>query len=357
MDKKKDADKTAMSEAAKALSEKGASQGGKTRAERMTPEERQEASRRAAEARWGASVQVATHEGDLQIGDQRIACAVLEDGTRVINQGTLLATLGRNTRPKTSDAGPVVFAANLRPFISPELEEGLRDTVVYRTHTGARSVGYRAELLPAICEVYLDARAEEKLFYNQQRAARAAEILLRGLARVGIIALVDEATGYQEVRARRELQRILEAYVQAELRPWTKMFPDEFFKEIYRLQGWEYKPGTAKRTPYVGHLVNRYIYEQLPPGVLDKLRTLNPRNAHGNRTRRFHQYLTADTGNPHLDKQIASVTMLMRVSNSKREFEDLFERAFPPIQPRLALVMLDEDEDEDEGHGTASSAS
>jgi len=63
--------------------------------------------------------------------------------------------------------------------------------------------------------------------------------LIRGLARVGIIALVDEATGYQEVRARQELQRILEAYVQAELRPWIKTFPDEFFKEIYRLQGWE----------------------------------------------------------------------------------------------------------------------
>jgi hypothetical protein len=84
--------------------------------------------------------------------------------------------------------------------------------------------------------------------------------------------------GFQEVRARRELQRILQAYVQAELRPWIKMFPDEFFEEIYGLEGWEYRPGTSKRTPYVGKLVNRYVYEQLPPGVLDNLRRPEPKD-------------------------------------------------------------------------------
>lgn len=125
--------------------------------------------------------------------------------------------------------------------------------------------------------MYLDARAAGKLNTKQQSVAAAAEVLARGLARVGIIALVDEATGYQEVRARDELRRILEKYVQAEFRPWLKTFPDDFFREIYRLQGWEYKPGTSKRIPYVGKLVNKYVYEQLPDGVLDELCRLNPR--------------------------------------------------------------------------------
>lgn len=115
-----------------------------------------------------------------------------------------------------------------------------------------------------VCEVYLDARTEGVLLHNQRVAAQAAEVLIRGLARVGIIALVDEATGYQEVRARQELQKILEAYVAAEFRPWVKTFPDEFFRQIYRLQGWEFRPGTSKRTPMVGKLIKHYIYEQLP---------------------------------------------------------------------------------------------
>lgn len=202
-----------------------------------------------------------------------------------------------------------------------------------------RSAGYRAEILPMVCEVYLDARHERVLLHNQHATARASELLIRGLARVGIIALVDEATGYQEVRARHELQKILEAYVQAEFRPWVQTFPDEFFRQIYRLQGWEFRPGTSKRTPHVGKLIKHYIYEQLPSGVLEELERMNPKNANGHRPRKHHQHLTATTGNVHLDRQISTVTTLMKIARSRGEFEELFDRAFPPPQPRLPLVI------------------
>jgi hypothetical protein len=286
---------------------------------------------------------VATHSGTLKIGDREINCAVLEDGTRVVSQATLLTALGRARRAKHAAGGAVLFASNLVPFVSPALEESLRDAIQYTMPSGGKAVGYRAELLPAVCEVYLDASHAGKLLASQEPALRAAEILLRGLARVGVTALVDEATGYQEVRARHELQKILEAYVQAELRPWVRAFPDEFFREIYRLQGWDYKAGTSKRTPYVGKLVNRYVYEQLPAGVLDELRRANPKNERGHRPRKHHQHLTADTGNTHLDRQISTVTTLMRISDNKHQFETLFERAFPPIAPRLPLIIEEVD--------------
>jgi P63C domain len=326
-----------------ALSRLGASKGGRARAERLTPEARSAAAREAAEARWGKSVMDATHEGELIIGDKRLECAVLEGPVRVISQGTVLAVLGRaptmGRREITEGRPPFLSAANLRPFVSSELAQ-LYEPIQYRLPgTGARSVGYRAEILPMVCEVYLDARNEGVLLHNQHTAARAAETLIRGLARVGIIALVDEATGYQEVRARQELQRILEAYVQAEFRPWVRMFPDDFFREIYRLQGWAFRPGTSKRTPYVGKLIKHYIYEQLPNGVLKELEKINPANNKGRRPRKHHQHLTADTGNVHLDKQISTVTTLMRIARNQREFEDLFDRAFPPSQGRLPLII------------------
>jgi hypothetical protein len=40
----------------------------------------------------------------------------------------------------------------------------------------------------------------------------------------------------------------------------------------------------------------------------------------------------------HLDRQISTVTTLMRVARDKNEFEDLFARAFSP-QMRLPLVI------------------
>lgn len=323
------------------LAKLGASKGGKARASKLSADERSESARRAAEARWGTSVAVATHFGELIIGDRMIECAVLEDGTRVVNQGTVLQALNRapsmGRREITEGRAPFISAGNLRPFISKELDD-LSTPIEYRVPgSKLKHVGYPAEILPMVCEVYLDARAEGVLVPNQRATAEAAEILVRGLARVGIIALVDEATGYQEVRARKELQKILEAYVEAEFRPWVKTFPDEFFQEIYRLQGWDYRPGTSKRTPYVGKLINHYIYAQLPGGVLEELQKLNPTVAKGRRARKHHQHLTADTGNPHLDKQISTVTTLMRIASDLNEFEELFARAFPPPQPRLPL--------------------
>lgn len=314
-------------------------QGGRNRAERLTPEQRREIARRAAESRWGTAFLTATHTGEILIGDRVIACAVLEDGTRVINQSTLLATLGRTPRAKTKGLGPVLLAANLQPYISPKLAAELNAPIPYKQPNGLRAMGYRADLLPQVCEVYLEARSDGALTPTQEPAATAAEILVRGLARVGIVALIDEATGYQEVRARQELQLILEAYVQAELRPWVKTFPDEFFRQIYRLQGWEYRPGTSRRTPHVGKLVNKYVYEQLPDGVLDELRRRNPRTENGNRQHKHFQFLTGSTGHPHLDRQISTVTTLMRIAQSKAEFKELFDRAFPPPQERLPIPL------------------
>ncbi|SRR6266568_5173439 len=114
----------------------------------------------------------------------------------------------------------------------------------------------------------------------------------------------------------------------AEFRPWVKRFPDTFFSEIYRLQGWEYRPGQSRRNPQVGKWINKYVYEQLPEGVLEELQRVNPVTEKGWRAHKHHQHLTADTGNVHLDRQITSVTTLMRIATSKEEFDLLFERAF-----------------------------
>lgn len=323
-----------------------ASLGGRRRAEALTRTERSEIARQAALARWGDNAVEALTDGALQIGDREIRCAVLVDGRRVLSQQTVLQTLGRARSAKGRTGGqsglpPFLAATNLQPFISDELRAML-EAIPYRPRTGGKAYGYRAEILPMVCDVYLEARP--KLTTTQKPIADICERLVRGLAKIGIIALVDEATGYQEVRARDELQRILEYYVQPELRTWTKTFPDEFFEGIYRLQGWEYRPGTAKRTPYVGKLINKYIYEQLPPGVLEKLREQNPVTESGRRRHKHFQYLTGETGNQHLDRQISTVTTLFRIARNGAEFEDLFERAFPPPQQRLPLQFPTDDD-------------
>ena len=331
-----------------------AAKGGAARALSLTAEKRREIARKAAAGRWGSDLPRALNDGQLQIAGRIINCAVLETGKRLLTQDTFLTAIGRSARPKAGtgitlvDGLPSFLAAdNLKEFITDEIRESTTP-IVFWALNGRRTYGYDALLLPMVCEVYLKARDQKKLAKTQVHIAGVCDLLMRGFARVGIIALVDEATGYQEQRAKDELNRILEKYIAPELRPYMPMFPPEFFKQIYRLHGWELKDGPSKTQGprYIGKFINKYIYEPLPPGVLPELRRKNPVNEKGQRRYRYVQLLTQDTGVPALDKQVSNVTMLMRISDNKEEYEYNFDKAYAMYhQARLPLIVEVEGED------------
>jgi hypothetical protein len=210
------------------------------------------------------------------------------------------------------------------------------------------ALGYRAEMLPEICRVFVQARAAGKLAKSQERVAAACEALLAGFATVGIIALVDEATGFQADRTKDELERILSAYVSPELLPWTRRFGEPFYEQVFRLEGWDYKPPQVKRPKHLAWLTDELIYKKLPEGVRDKLRAQNPPNEKGRRKFKNHQFLTNEIGEPHLQSQIIAVTTLMRASRDKKEFKRLFAHAFPKKTQQLALPNIETDDDESE---------
>lgn len=295
----------------------------------------------------------------IKIADTEIPCVVLEDGTRILSEhGVTYAMKSRSGAAKRRkkvelEEGraplPVFMASSkLEPFISDELRIGLLNPIRYRI--GRRiAQGYPAVLLPQICDVWLSARDAGVLSGQQLKKCKQAEILMRGLAHIGIIALVDEATGYQYIRPKEELQIILRAYISEELLPWTSRFPLEFYKEMFRLWGWQWDPiDYKKRGPrgprYAGKLTNILIYDKLPPGVLDELKKLSPPNEKWQRKNKLHQRLTEDIGNRHLEKQVAVVTTLMRISPNRRLFKRSFERAFPVGHQQIEMGFMEDAE-------------
>lgn len=319
------------------VKEQWASKGGRARAAKMSSEERSAVARKAALARWQGhrvpavvpGVPEATHMGELQIAGTTLVAAVLRDKTRVLTQETFLQAIGRAAKAKGGTGGlvgvpPFLSASNLQPYVTEELQRNAQP-IPFKIPGGSRAWGYRAELLPEVCEAYLQARDDGALSPGQAHIVRACDVLMRGLARVGIVALVDEATGYAGDREAKDLQLLLDAYVGEEFRPYTKQFPEEFFREIYRLYDWQW--GGRHRPQYLGKLINQLVYEQLPPGVLAALRSKNPRSEDtGHRPRRFHQLLSADVGQPHLDRQVSTVLTLMKASSDKEDFWDNFKR-------------------------------
>ena len=181
---------------------------------------------------------------------------------------------------------------------------------------------------------------------RQREIARKADVLLRGFAHVGIIALVDEATGYQELRDRNALQAILDRYLLAEQARWAKKFPDEFYREMFRLRGWEWRGMRVNRPSIVGKFTNDIVWDRLAPGLLDELKRLNPRDPEtGARRGKHHQWLTQDIGHPALAQHLHAVVGLMRASTSWSQFTRFLQRAFPKMNTNPILPMPDADDD------------
>lgn len=283
----------------------------------------------------------AEHEGTIKIGNLEIACAVLEDGTRVLSEREVTKTLGGKRggshwiRKRSGAELPVFLSANnLKPFVDSELEMALKDPILYLPKSGGNpGFGVKAESLPMICDVWLKARQAGVLRGRQLPIAAKAEILVRGFAHIGIIALVDEATGFQYLRARTALEFILDKFIAKEFRKWAKRFPDEFYQEMFRLWGWEYKEDTVKRTPLAGKLTKDYVYNRLAPGVRAELEKKNPKDVRGRRKQKHHQWLTEDVGDPRLREHLASVIALMRASDNKELFQKMLDKALPRYLP------------------------
>lgn len=308
--------------------------GGKARAEALTPERRKEIAKKAAEKRWGAKLPVSDYEGSFPLGDRDISCAVLEDGTRVITQATFLRALGRSRSPKagtgvlsTVDRLPFFLQADaLKPFLSDELMVST-SPIFYTTKSGVKAAGYDASLLPKVADVYLQWRdsyisADKKIPLRNDKMFIAADILMRSLAHVGILALVDEATGFQRDRASNALAEILEKYIAKELQPWVKTFPDEYYEQLFRLRGLEFPQHKVQRPQYFGHLTNDIIYKRLAPAVLKELDKTTPKDDKGRRKNKLFQGLTPELGHPKLREHMASVVTIMKLSKDYMDFKE-----------------------------------
>jgi hypothetical protein len=338
-----------VSEAAKALGALGAAKGGRARAQRLSPGARSEIARLAAATRWAGrelpQAKYGSTDKPLRIGNIEIPCYVLDDGRRVLIQGGMMTALDMKQGTAGRGAGDrlakFINTKSVRPFVSTKLHDMIIEPVIFRVSGGGLAYGYEATALADICDAVLAARKEGKLNYQQEHIAAQCEILVRAFARVGIIALVDEATGYQEVRARNALAEILERFVAKELRKWVKTFPADFYKELYRLRGWRYADDSSARPALVGRLTDNIVYKRLAPGVRDELRRLTPRDDKGRLKTHLHRRLTEDIGHPRLREHLAAVVALMRASSSWDGFMRSIDLALPKYGETMSLALGD----------------
>lgn len=317
------------------------------RSNSLTPEERSAIARRAALTRHGRDLPKAIAEGVLIIGDMRISCAVLDDqaNTRVLTQEGFLTALGRAGKAKGGEGAGVdgkpafLRAKNLEPFISNDLMESttpLEFVPLRGPGYQGRAFGYRAQLLPGVCWVYQDALVAGKLLASQKHIGEASRLFLKALTNHAIEDLVDMATGFEDMRKLRAINKIIEQYVEKDARPWVKMFDIDFYRHIYRLNAWEFDPEKTAKPGVVGKWTND-IYDRLAPGVRGALHAKVRRNEKGRPTQKLTQYLTPEEGKPRLRELLEGVKLLMRMSGTWAEFMVRLNEFYPKFGETMQL--------------------
>jgi hypothetical protein len=338
------------SDAAKRLSDLGAEKGGIARANVLTPEQRSEIARKAVTARWAKAgkspvpeqyspiqivpvvaeetIPFSLFQGRLRIGELELECHVLNDYRRVFTQREIVRILtgGRESGnlQRYLDSNPL-FSNDFRAGTSLPFKIPGQPTL---------AAGWEATGLIEICEKYLEAKEKNLLKRNQFHLAKQAEIVMRSCAKVGIIALIDEATGFEKFRRKQDLQLKLQAFITEELQEWARMFPEEFWLELARLEGVRYAP--RSRPLRWGKYVMAFVYDALDEDIGRELRKKNP-DPHF--LKNHHQWLT-DFGRSKIHDQITKVVTIMRLCDNMDDFRTKFGKLFKKASPQLSFDWM-----------------
>lgn len=300
---------------------------------KMTDEQKRERALKGVQAKKErANLPKVQYRGEIKIGDTTLPCYVLDNNERVLSgrglQFALKLVDDENSANVSGSRLTRLFNnQGLKPFLNNELVSGQYTPIT--CYDGTKKInGYKAEVLADICEAVLKARQNGAIDTPRMTIiAQQCEVLMRGFARVGITALVDEATGYQDARNKDALTKILEAFVAKELQPWLKTFPDEYYKQIFRLYNLEYPPVKQNYRPqFIGKLTNDVVYERLAPDILPELKKEATKIE---KKAKLHQFLTSDVGHPKLREHLASLVTLLKLSDTPQDFKQKVDLIHP----------------------------
>jgi hypothetical protein len=253
---------------------------------------------------------VAKWPGELQLG---IPVYVLIDGRRIISRTG--ATDFLTDKKGGGNLESYVGVQAVQKYM-PQSLQGMMVEFVLPEVVNKTVKGMEAETFVDICQGYVDAwRAGDLQSDTQVSIAKRAAMFLSACAKVGIIALIDEATGFQYERPLDALQVKLKLFLLEEMRKWEKTFPDELWEHFGRLTNW--KGGVNSRPKYWGKLVMELVYEYLDPDVAQWLRENAPKPIHG---QNYHQWLSEQYG---LKKLVEHVWKVIGVASTCETMDEL----------------------------------
>lgn len=275
-------------------------------------------------------------EKDLLIGDVKISCCVLNDGRRVIKDKSLFSAIGKIRKGEIRvDGFPAIIGSKILANLYLKMygdDISPIDRFEVAEFSGRTGLWYDANSIPILCDLYLEAESRGVISSGQEHVLKRAKILLRSLAKVGITALIDEATNYQDKRGKDELQLLLSKYITKYLQPYSNEFPAEYFENLFRLYGIQYDPTTNRRPRYFAQFNLKYVYDMIAPNAVYEIDRYNPTiynkfTKRSDRKYRMYRHLTED-GIKELREHLKQLVTVMKLSKDIEDFKSNFENIF-----------------------------
>lgn len=243
---------------------------------------------------------VAGKDGDpIEIGPVEIPCYVLEGEIRVITKRGMEAALGLDASGTRLRA--MVVRKSIKSFLPKDFSLRAKE-YHFKTPNGVTAHGYEATTLATIIEAVLASWQAKKLHHSQMHIVGQCALLSAGFMRAGIVALIDEHTGYEKIKIAKTVRDIMiETCVSDKLVAWYKQVPNEWWEEMLRVCGVNDIPPTFCPI-WMGKLFKRTIWDFMPDGVYETISGMVgfKETANGNvyRENCLHQHLTPDCGLP-----------------------------------------------------------
>ena len=275
-----------------------------------------------------------THQGKWKVYDGlEIECYVTDKGIRLLSLRGTARALDIN-----GNGGRALLRNLQSKWIQPYLSDQLKEWILWATNEkikqidvlfGPAIIPFKASLFVDICKAYIAANNDKALSESLMRTYYRLISLMTAFAKTGIDAMVDSITGYKEDKRKEELLKILKIYISEEFLEWTKIFPEEFYEQIFRLKKWgSFQKAGQKMPQVVGFYTNDIVYERLPDKVLVELKKKVKKSENGNNLVKLHQGLSKDYGVLHLERHLIAVIALMKASTCWEHFLEMLDKTY-----------------------------
>lgn len=258
----------------------------------------------------GSDLPRISHYGIVRFGSLEAPAIVLEDGRRgflATQFAHLLGYHGKNPSNRF-DGFLACFAPN---YMSGKEKAG---SPVSNPGRGRAHFIEAEAVMEAVGNV-LRAAIAGKTHKQQARQVSACVEINLALGMVGLVALIDEATGYQYHRAPDALQDLISKLIRQHASDWQRQFEPEYYAALAKMTGTAFTSGAHGRPPIWGAITRKWVYEVcFPNEVLEEMRG---RQDVGDK---LHQWLT-DGGVATLTKQKEAVRLLAVSSVNYKDFE------------------------------------